>query len=218
MLHRFDDDAPADDIALFRDEGLTLWLQSNRLRNKELIVKTEIKTLASRQIYCNRWMSLKEDRVQRADGSEGLYSVIEKDDFVVIIPVENDEVYLVEQYRYPLGQRTTELPQGSWEFSRDAAPEEIARGELKEETGLSAGKMVYVGYQKLAQGYSTQGYHIYLATELTFTGQQLEEEEYGLTVKKIKISAFAQLIRDGQITDATSVTAFLLAVAKNMIA
>lgn len=104
----------------------------------------------------------------------------------------------------------------NWECSRDAAPEDVARGELKEETGLSAGKMEYVGYQKLAQGYSAQGYHIYLATELTFTGQQLEEEEYGLTVKKIKISAFAQLIRDGKITDATSVTAFLLARTKNM--
>ncbi|WP_369896558.1 NUDIX domain-containing protein [Erwinia aeris] len=180
-------------------------------------MKREIKTLESRQIYRNRWMSLKEDRILRADGSEGLYSVIEKEDFVVVIPVENDEVYLVEQYRYPLGHRTTELPQGSWECSHEVAPEDVARGELKEETGLSAGKMVYVGYQKLAQGYSAQGYHIFLATELTFTGQQLEEEEYGLTVKKIKISAFTQLIRDGQITDATSVTAFLLAMAKNMI-
>lgn len=136
---------------------------------------------------------------------------------MVIIPVENDEIYLVEQYRYPLCQRTTELPQGSWECSPNAASEDIARGELKEETGLYAGKMVYVGYQKLAQGYSAQGYHIYLATQLTFTGQQLDEEEYGLAVKKMAISAFAQLIRDGEITAATSVTAFLLAMANNLI-
>ena len=113
----------------------------------------------------------------------------------------------------PLGQRTTELPQGSWECSRDAAPEDVARGELKEETGLSAGKMEYVGYQKARTGLFSPGLSYYLATELTFTGQQLEEEEYGLTVK-IKISAFAQLIRDGKITDATSVTAFLLARTK----
>ncbi|MGS3629239.1 hypothetical protein ACLFKX_08015 [Enterobacter hormaechei] len=116
-----------------------------------------------------------------------------------------------------LSARTAELPQGSWECSRDAAPEDVARGELKEETGLSAGKMEYVGYQKLAQGYSAPGLsYLPFATELTFTGQQLEEEEYGLTVKKIKISAFAQLIRDGKITDATSLTAFLLARTKNM--
>ena len=118
-------------------KALTLLLESYKQRNQGLTVKKEIKTLESRQIYRNRWMSLKEDRILRANGSEGLYSVIEKDDFVVIIPVENDEIYLVEQYRYPLGQRTTELPQGSWECSRDAAPEDVARGELKEETGLS---------------------------------------------------------------------------------
>lgn len=177
----------------------------------------EIKTLESKQIYRNRWMSLKEDKILRADGSEGIYSVIEKSDFVVIIPIEDDQLYVVEQYRYPLGLRTTELPQGSWECAPDAEPEEVAAGELKEETGLSAGKMTYVGYQKLAQGYSAQGYHIYLATQLTFTGQQLDEEEYGLTVRKINISDFMQLIRQGDITDATSVTAFLLAMAKKLI-
>lgn len=180
-------------------------------------MSAEIKTLESKQIYRNRWMSLKEDRILRADGSEGIYTVVEKSDFVVIIPVENDEVYVVEQYRYPLGQRTTELPQGSWECSPAAVPEDVARGELKEETGLSAGKMEYVGYQKLAQGYSAQGYHIYLATQLAFTGQQLDKEEQGLTVRKMKISLFSQLIREGEITDATSVTAFLLAMAKNLI-
>lgn len=197
-------------------KALTLLLESYKQRNQGLTVKKEIKTLESRQIYRNRWMSLKEDRILRADGSEGLYSVIEKDDFVVIIPVENDEIYLVEQYRYPLGQRTTELPQGSWECSRDAAPEDVARGELKEETGLSAGKMEYVGYQKLAQGYSAQGYHIYLATELTFDLPATGGGRIRPDGEKIKISAFAQLIRDGKITDATSVTAFLLARTKNM--
>lgn len=104
-------------------------------------MSAEIKTVSSRQIYRNRWLSLKEDRILRADGSEGIYSVIEKADFVVVIPIEKDDIYLVEQYRYPLGRRTTELPQGSWEASPDAVPEEIARGELKEETGFSAGKL-----------------------------------------------------------------------------
>ena len=177
----------------------------------------EIKTLTTKEIYRNRWMSLKEDRIQRADGSEGIYSVIEKGDFVVIVPVQDDEIFVVEQFRYPLGIRTLELPQGSWEMSPTAAPEEVAAGELREETGLSAGKLDYVGYQKLAQGYSTQGYHIYLATQLTFSGQQLDEEEYGLSVRKMKISEFRALILEGKITDATSVTAFLLSHAKKML-
>ncbi len=177
----------------------------------------EIKTLASREIYRNRWLTLKEDRILRADGSEGIYSVIEKTDFVVIIPVQDDAIFVVEQYRYPLKERTIELPQGSWELSPSAPPEEIAAGELREETGLSAGTLDYVGYQKLAQGYSAQGYHIYIANDLSYHGQQLDAEEYGLTARKMKSRDFNRLILEGRITDATSVTAFLLAKEKGLL-
>ena len=94
-------------------------------------MKPEIHTLASTEIYRNRWMTLKEDKIQRADGSEGIYSVIEKDDFVVILPVEDDSIFVVEQYRYPIGERTIELPQGSWELDPGATPEALAAGELQ---------------------------------------------------------------------------------------
>lgn len=178
----------------------------------------EIKTLSSAQIYRNKWMALREDRILRADGSEGLYSVIEKPDFVVILAVEDDAIYIVEQYRYPLGERTIELPQGSWEHTLTAAPEQVAAGELREETGLVAGKMTRIGYQKLAQGYSQQGYHIYLASELSHHAPSLDAEEVGLTARKIKTRDFMQLILDGKVSDATSVTAFLLARARGLIA
>lgn len=180
-------------------------------------MKPEIHTLASIEIYRNRWLALKEDKIQRADGSEGIYSVVEKSDFVVILPVENGCIYVVEQYRYAIGERTIELPQGSWELTPEATPEALAAGELREETGLVAGQMRYVGYQKLAQGYSNQGYHIYLASDLHYQGQNLDAEEVGLTARKIPTDEFMALILEGKITDATSVAAFLLAKAKNLI-
>lgn len=179
---------------------------------------TEIKTLSTEEIYRNKWMALREDRILRADGSQGIYSVIEKPDFVVILPIEDDALFVVEQFRYPLGERTIELPQGSWEHTLTATPEQVAAGELREETGLVAGKMIRVGYQKLAQGYSQQGYHIYLATDLSHHAPSLDPEEYGLTARKIKTDDFMQLILDGKVTDATSVTAFLLAKARGLIA
>ncbi|POP45012.1 ADP-ribose pyrophosphatase [Superficieibacter electus] len=177
----------------------------------------EIKTLSSEEIYRNKWMALREDRILRADGSEGLYSVIEKPDFVVILPIEDDAIYVVEQFRYPLGARTIELPQGSWEHTLTATPEQVAAGELREETGLIAGKMIWIGYQKLAQGYSGQGYHIYLASELSHHAPSLDAEEVGLTARRIKNDDFMQLILNGKVTDATSVTAFLLAKARGLI-
>ncbi len=179
--------------------------------------ETEIQTLSSTEIYRNKWMTIKEDRILRADGNEGLYSVVVKPDFVVILPVEGEFIYVVEQYRYPLEQRTLELPQGSWESAPDIDSLTLAAGELREETGLQANNMVYVGYQKLAQGYSSQGYHIYLATGLTHDRPQLDAEELGLTSRKMKISDFMTLILEGKVSDATSVTAFLLARAKGLL-
>ncbi|WP_312686349.1 NUDIX hydrolase [Kosakonia sp.] len=178
---------------------------------------SEIKTLTTTEIYRNRWMRLREDRILRADGNEGVYSVVEKADFVVIIALQDGGVFVVEQFRYPLQLRTIELPQGAWECAPDEDPRRVAAGELKEETGLVAGKMTQVGYQKLAQGYSSQGYHIFLAEELTHEQQDLDLEEVGLTARKIPFAEFEALIRDGKISDATSVTAWLLAKLKGMI-
>ena len=107
----------------------------------------EIKTLSSSIVYQNPWMRLREDQIERADGTHGLYAVVEKTDFAVIIPIEDGNIYVVEQYRYPLAARTIELPQGSWELSPEADPVDVARGELEEETGLLARHLTYVGYQ-----------------------------------------------------------------------
>ena len=61
-------------------------------------------------------MRVREDMIRRRDGSTGIYGVVEKPDFVVIVPVEDDgRVHLVEQYRYPVKGRYWEFPQGSWE-------------------------------------------------------------------------------------------------------
>ncbi len=178
---------------------------------------SEIKTLRSQPIYQNQWISLKEDEIQRADGSTGIYSVVEKPDFAVIVPVQEGMIYVVEQYRYPITTRTLELPQGSWELTPDADPLDVARGELAEETGLVAQTMVPVGYQKLAQGYSSQGYHIWFATGLSQGPQQLDREEVGLTRRAIPVDEFAKLIAEGKVSDATSVTAFLLARLKGLV-
>lgn len=178
---------------------------------------TGIKTLTTTEIYRNKWMRLREDRILRADGNEGIYSVVEKADFVVIIAREDDSLYVVEQFRYPLKQQTIELPQGAWECNPDADPGEVAAGELREETGLVAGTMRHVGYQKLAQGYSSQGYHIFLAENLHYDQQSLDPEEVGLTARKMPIHEFEALIRDGVISDATSVAAYLLAKLKGMM-
>ena len=90
----------------------------------------------------------------------------------MIIPLELEEgesrVWLVEQFRYTVQQRCVELPQGGWEMG-DVDPEELARGELKEELGLLAERMVYLGSIWIAYGFAKQKQHVFLATGLTHT-------------------------------------------------
>jgi 8-oxo-dGTP pyrophosphatase MutT (NUDIX family) len=82
-------------------------------------------------------MRVREDAICR--GSEGIYGIVEKPDSVVIVPVEDDgRINLVQQYRYPIGARYWEFPQGAWEQTPGADPDDVARGELQEKTGLNA--------------------------------------------------------------------------------
>ena len=178
---------------------------------------SEFKTLSSKIVYENKWMKLREDEFERDSGSQGVYTVVDKPDFVVIIAIENDDIYLVEQYRYTVSIRALEMPQGAWEGQYDVEPEKLAAGELKEETGLIAKSMTYVGYQYLAYGFCSQGYHVFLASDFTQGEQELDQEEEGLLCKKVKLSQFEKMIIEGDIKDATTVNAFGLAKLKGFL-
>ena len=99
--------------------------------------RMSIKTLGTREVYRNRWLCVREDRIQRSNGVEGIHGIVDKDDCAVIIPLDGDHVYLVERFRYTVQQRLLEFPQGGWE-TKDVDSEELARGELKEETRFIA--------------------------------------------------------------------------------
>ncbi len=62
-------------------------------------------TIGTREVYRNAWMTVGEDTVRRGDGSEGIYGVVDKPDFALIIPQDAGDLWLVEQYRYPVGRR-----------------------------------------------------------------------------------------------------------------
>lgn len=177
----------------------------------------EIETLDSQIVYQNKWMSVREDKIRRPSGAEGIYGVVDKPDFVVILPVEGDGVYLVEQYRYPVEKRFLEFPQGAWENKPDADPKQLAAGELREETGLHAARMEYLGFQYLAYGFSSQGYHIYLASDFVQGETCLDPEEEGLISKKVSLDEFEQMILAGDILDSTTINAYSIAKLKGFL-
>jgi ADP-ribose pyrophosphatase len=179
--------------------------------------RPDITKLDGRLVYENRWMRVREDAVLRRDGSTGIYGVVEKPDFVVIVPREADgSMHLVEQYRYPVQGRYWELPQGSWEQSPTADPLELATGELQEETGLVAGRMTHVGHLFQAYGYATQGSHIFLAEDLRPGPTKLDQEEQDLIARRFPYPAVLEMIEAGQIKDATTIAALGLLRLKGL--
>jgi ADP-ribose pyrophosphatase len=163
---------------------------------------------ASRTVYENTWMRLREDRFVRADGTEGLYAVVDKSPATAVIAIDGGEAVLVEQYRHPVGERFWELPQGAWDGDDAPDPEQLARGELAEETGLRAGSMERLGRLFFAYGITGQPFDVWLATDLSQGEQALEPEEEGLRVGRFALARVEQMIVDGTIADSATVAAF----------
>jgi 8-oxo-dGTP pyrophosphatase MutT (NUDIX family) len=166
-----------------------------------------ITTLSSREVYRNHWMRLREDKILRSNGEKGIYGVVDKNDAAIILPIDGDRVWLVEQFRYTIQERALELPQGGWEMEIEK-PEELARGELKEEIGLLAAEMVHLGCLWIAYGFTRQKQHVFLATGLTQTGKEPDPEEHDLVVRSLPIAEFEQMMLNGVIRDNCTVSAW----------
>jgi 8-oxo-dGTP pyrophosphatase MutT (NUDIX family) len=162
-------------------------------------------------VYENRWMRLHEDRTERADGTRGLYAWVEKPPAALIVPRDGEHVWLVEQHRHPVGARFWEFPQGAWEDDPAAAAEDLARGELAEETGLRAGRLEHLGRLFFAYGLCNQSFDVWLASELQPGTQALEATEADLRVERVTVDELEAMIAGGAVRDAATVAAWHLA-------
>ena len=166
-----------------------------------------IRTLSSREVYRNHWMRVREDAIERANGAQGIYGVVDKQDCAVILPIDGDHIWLVEQYRYPIGVRALELPQGGWEAD-NVNPEALARGELQEETGLTAGRMTQLPWMWIAYGFARQRQYVFVAEDLTPGPTQRDHEESDMQVVRLSIAGFEDKLRNGEIRDVCTLAAW----------
>jgi 8-oxo-dGTP pyrophosphatase MutT (NUDIX family) len=191
---------------VLQEAGLT-WLE----HGEEGLSNREIKTISSREVYRNPWTRVREDVIERANGQRGIYGVVDKDPACIIIPLEStpegEFLTLVEQYRFTVGGRYIELPQGGWEQA-DAVPEEMARGELREETGLSAERMTLLATLQIGYGVLNQKQHVFLAEGLTQGARELDAEESDLVVHRVSVAQFEAMLVDGTIVDGCSAAAW----------
>ncbi len=174
-----------------------------------------IKTISTRVCYVNNWMRVREDKISR-DGKPGIYGVVEKADSVIIAAIEADRIHLVEQYRYPVGDRYWEMPQGIYAGSR-GDPVEDARAELLEETGLEAETLTEIGQAFQAYGYSNQLVRFFFASKLRKGEQRPEPEEADLISRSFAIAEFREMVVSGKIRDGMTLACLALLDAKSII-
>lgn len=173
---------------------------------------SRIQKLQRKTVYENRWMKVHEDKVKFPNGAEGIFGVVDKADFVLIVPRHSDGHFqLVQQYRYPVGGRFWEFPQGSWETAPNSNPEQVALGELEEETGFCALNIMRLGHLYEAYGFSNQGFHVFLADGLAPGKVSRDQEEQDMLTAAFTYDEIVQMIHSGQIKDAPTVAALNLA-------
>ena len=171
-------------------------------------VKNPWTTLATRNVYNNPWISVREEQVLNPKGGNGIYGVVSfKNKALGIIPLDaENNTWLIGQYRYPLNEYSWEIPMGGGPVDRNIL--ESAKRELKEETGFTAAKWTKVCRLHTSNSVTDEEGFVYLAQELTAGETEFEETE-DLQIRKLPFSeALAMVMRD-EITDAISVAGIL---------
>ena len=165
------------------------------------------KTLHSEKIFNGRIIHVERDSVQLEDQTQAFREVVRHPGGVCILAVtDQDEILLVKQFRYPHSTVTTEIPAGKLEYGED--PETCGRRELLEECGCTANSFIYLGNLFPTPAYCSEVIHMYLAQDLVFSRQSLDEDEF-LDVERMPFETALAKVLDNQFPDAKTQIAIL---------
>lgn len=166
-------------------------------------------TAKENYVYKGRIIKVKCDDVILPDGKKGTREVVEHRGGVCIVPIDKDgNVLMVRQYRYPVGEEILEIPAGKREENEE--PFETAKRELSEETGCNAARWDNLGSYIVTPGYCTEKFYIYLARDLEYHQQHLDEGEF-VSVVKMSFDEAVAKVYSNEINDCKSVVGLLQA-------
>jgi len=171
-------------------------------------LKLEEKCLKSELIYRGKILNLRRDVVELPDGRQASREVVEHSGAIGVVALTKDKhVYLVRQYRYPIGKVTLEIPAGKLEEGED--PLDCAMRELKEEAGIEAGHWEPLLTFYTTPGFSNEIMHLFLATELSKKEASPDQDEF-LQVVSLPLEEALEKVRKGEIVDAKTILSLLL--------
>ena len=164
-------------------------------------------TAEKRYVFKGRIINVRNDRIILPNGAESLRESVEHRGGVAVLAVDDKGyVPIVRQYRYSPGLELWEIPAGKLEVGEQ--PDEAIHRELREETGLVAGKMTSLGMFYPTCGYSNEIIRLYLATDLSYVGAMPDEDEF-LEIKYVKIEDLYKMCFSGEIIDGKTLVAVL---------
>ena len=170
------------------------------------------KTVDRKVVYKSRFLAMKEDKVIRPDGSDGVYNVLSKGRSNVIVPVTDDgKFYLVGQWRYPIGRYSFEFPGGQQKEGEGIL--DAGKREFGEETGFIAQTWKYLGWLDLLSGNSDDIFDVLVAEGIKKAdGCQILTDEDG--VDNVMIASIHQIFEmsgvENRITNAHTLACFAL--------
>ena len=161
-------------------------------------------------VYRGKIINVRRDEVVFPNGKESTREIVEHRGAVAVAAVDEEGcIYLVRQFRYAFGEELLEIPAGKLEEGEETAHLEAAIRELREETGLTAQKVDYLGVIYPSVGMLTERIHIYLARGLTQGEMDLDEDEF-LNVERIPVRELEAMVRRGEIRDAKTISTLFL--------
>lgn len=169
----------------------------------------KFETIQSQLIYQGRVFSLQVDEVRLPDGNTARLDIINHGGGIAIVPLDDQgNILFVRQYRQPAKTTLLELPAGA--LKPGEYPEDTARREIREETGMAAEKLLLLREFFLAPGYSTEYMYIYLATGLSPAPLQGDEDEF-ITVEAVPVKRAYAMLENGELQDSKTMLGLYLA-------
>ena len=167
---------------------------------KKIDSKTEFKGIV---------VNIRSDVVELHNGKHVPREVVEHTGGVAIVPVTGDgRVLMVRQYRYPMAEELLEVPAGK--LDRGEAHFDCAVRELSEETGCTAGRLVFLGATYPSPGFCEEILYIYLALDLQYGEMHLDEDEF-LSVEPVPMDELVDMIMANELPDGKTIIGILKA-------
>lgn len=174
------------------------------------------KTIEKKYVFHGKIINVRVDQVELPNGRTALREVCEHVGGVGVLPIRKDgNIILVRQFRYPYQENMLEIPAGKMDHDFEEA-ELCGARELREETGYTAGRLIYLGESYPSPGFLTEVVYLYAALDLTAGQSQPDEDEFVEQVH-VPVSEVEKMIADGRINDNKTIVAMYRARLKGLL-